>query len=847
MSAAKEFAVCLNGAVSEGLIDRQDAEHLYKEYENARDRHADRVTMTEAERKAAAEIVERMTKDAERKKRLAKLHSFYVAEIVGRAEQHEKGFTAGVISHLVRDIWEKADHSNAEARVRTITGELHRMFGDGIAAYRPKYGGAVQDKAGLNDFIKELFGEETGDATARAAAKAWQETSEYARTRFNNAGGDIKKRHDWFLPNSHDGKRIRKGNALQWARFVEDLNFEIRDPDTGKVLPKDQEREALLGMFETISTDGFNGFKGGVFAGRKLANKRADPRLLQFKDADSWLKYNEVMGGNEIFGLVVRHIEGLSRDIGLLETLGPSPDTMIRYLHGLAESKEKLGGIEGYLDAYIPKSKGEQVKEAAKDALKTGRPDQLAKRFVERPQVILDVYEVLTGRVSNPVSELAAKFFGGVRNVLSMAHLGRAPLSAISDLKFLQHTSSWNGLEASKVLKRQMSFLNPRNAEGRAFAARSGLIAEAWVSKAISVKRYQDELVGDGWTAAMADTFHRVTGLTPWTQAGRWAFGLEFFGMLADQSGKAFGELPSPIRRAFKRYGIKERYWDAARQFASQDFKGARFMDPAGMAKSDDDTLREAGRRLHEMVLTETDFAVPSPDARVQAALSQGQRRGSLPGEFWRSSMMYKSFPITVMITHLMRGGLQEGPKAKAVYLADLMIGLTVMGGVVLQLKDMGMGKDPRDMSETEFWQESFFQGGGLGIFGDFVRAGLSRKDKDLVDQLLGPGVGLLHDTVRLTSSNLRQLYDGHETKFAGELVRYGQRYTPYTTLWYTRLATDRLIWNRLQQMADPNYSASFGRMESRARERGQEFWWSPRKASPGRVPDLGKAWEVGP
>ncbi|TAN58263.1 MAG: hypothetical protein EPN20_16540, partial [Magnetospirillum sp.] len=55
-----------------------------------------------------------------------------------------------------------------------------------------------------------------------------------------------------------------------------------------------------------------------------------------------------------------------------------------------------------------------------------------------------------------------------------------------------------------------------------------------------------------------------------------------------------------------------------------------------------------------------------------------------------------------------------------------------------------------------------------------------------------------------------------------------------------TRAALQHLVYQRLQLMADPTAPRSFARMEARAaKDYGQQFWWRPGEALPGRAPDL--------
>ena len=73
--------------------------------------------------------------------------------------------------------------------------------------------------------------------------------------------------------------------------------------------------------------------------------------------------------------------------------------------------------------------------------------------------------------------------------------------------------------------------------------------------------------------------------------------------------------------------------------------------------------------------------------------------------------------------------------------------------------------------------------------------------------------------------------------------MRFLRSNTPGSSLWYSRLAMDRLIWDQLQELADPEYRRAFKRTEDRARkDYGQDYWWRPGQAAPQRAPDPGAA-----
>src|SRR3546814_5516171 len=62
----------------------------------------------------------------------------------------------------------------------------------------------------------------------------------------------------------------------------------------------------------------------------------------------------------------------------------------------------------------------------------------------------------------------------------------------------------------------------------------------------------------------------------------------------------------------------------------------------------------------------------------------------------------------------------------------------------------------------------------------------------------------------------------------------------PLANLWYTKAATDHLVFHQFQEFFSPGY---LKRMRTRARnEFDQEFWWEPGERVPDRAPDLERA-----
>lgn len=804
---------CIIEKIQRGALSKAEGERIIALTRDLEREHAKRMSPEAAMALAAEDVSRILDADAARQKRVAHLEIIATARVTKAMNEHPEGMATGAISLLVRDVTDNARGPNVDIRHREVLGTLHAMFAEGIERLRPKVLGLVPERAALRNVVRELFGEATGDAEAKAMAKAWAESAEYARQRINTAGAHIAKREDWGLPQMHDHKLVGDAPKNEWVDFVfPRLNREkMVDPISGMKLDDMRVLDALDKAHERIRTDGLIDMVPGV-SGRagKLADRHADHRFLVFKDAQSWLEYQERFGSGDVYATMTHHLDVMSKDIAMLEVLGPNPDATVRYM---ADAIRKNAALKG------EKIPGVSLK------------------------LLDDIYAIQTGRANRPANEPVAEFMSGVRNILTSAQLGAAFLSSITDLGFQKVAREFNGLPVMSVMRNYLKFMNPRGAEDRVFAAQLGLVSEHYTSMMLAQRRYFGDTMGPEITRKISDVVLRASLLSTWTQAGRWAFGAEFMGFLGRNVGKPLKELPDGMQRAFQRYGIGADEWDTIRAAPVLEKDGAPFVWTRRIAEQGS---VETASKLHRMVLSEMEFAVPTVDTRTLAITRQGTQAGTLVGEIMRSVALYKSFPVSVITTHIMRGLNQRTGTKAGLYLANLFITSTALGALAYQAKQIQRGKDPLNMDPTSkdgrrLWAAAMAQGGGLGIFGDFVFADASRFGGGPAVTFAGPVAGLIDDMARLTVGNAQQAAKGKDTHIGRETTRFIGRYLPGNSIWYSRLAFERLVLDQTQQMVDPEAGMAFNRIESVARrEYGQRYWWRPGKPLPSRPPDLG-------
>ncbi len=802
-----DLTKCIAEAVSAGRMSVERGQEWSKRIDD----HEQMLNMSGeispelARTRAEQAVFEAKRAEVALQRRQKALQTIAVHRMVEQVQRHPDGVGAGVMSLLVKDMGGRAGYSNVDNRAKAILAQFQAKFSDVMNRYRTKAGGLVQDREGLRNMVKEIFGTSSGDANAKAAAQVWGEVAEMARQRFNKAGGAIPRREDWGMPQYHDPIRVQKVAKQEWIdEIIPMLDRQKMTDAAGNPLSDIELRIMLDHAYDTISTNGLVDMMPGRIGGTKLANQHRDHRVLNFKDADAWLAYHDKYGHADIYTTLNDHITGMAHDISKLEIMGPNPEASFRYMRDLAR-KEGLEGVQ--------------------------------MRMLE------SVWDTVSGKANAAESVHFADFMQSVRHVLVSAKLGAAFLSSISDLGFLRQTAAFNGIPAAKVLKRQLSLMNPANAEDRLMAVKMNLTAEAWTTRALAANRFT-EVTGANFSAKMADFTMRASLLSAWTDAGRKAFGMEFQGLLAEQVGKTLDELPDALKTGFQRYGISAEEWDILRATDLLEHKGAQFFSPENlMARQDlDEGARtKLATKIQEMILTETDYAVPTPDARVRAITTAGAKRGTIVGELARSGFMFKSFPITVITTHLYRGALQNGAKNKGAYLASIVASTTLLGAVALQMKELSRGKDPRSMDDPKFWASAFVQGGGAGIYGDFLFSDVNRFGGSLLKTTAGPLAQLaLEDIPKITLGNVQEFVRGEDTNLAADLVQFSRSYTPGGSLWYTRLAFEREVLDQLQLMADPKARTKFRRIQrKRRRDYGQDYWWRPGAATPRRAPDF--------
>jgi hypothetical protein len=708
----------------------------------------------------------------------------------------------------------KANVLSMESQARAIERDAERQMIGTLEASNPKFFGLIANKEGEQAIVRELFGESTGIPEARKGAEEFHKVTSALRERFNRAGGDVGQLEDWGLPHHHSQMKVAKAGREAWiADVLPILKREAYVNEDGSRMSEPQLDSFLSHAWETIATNGANKVDPGQFKGGGARENRGNAsRQIHFKDAQSYIDYQAKYAERSLYEVMVGHVAGVSKDIAMVETMGPNPDHMFRYVR----------------DALVIDAKHA-------DQTKLGKIEAEARR-------VESLYNVVSGKTQPVASEHLARTFDTLRNWMGASRLGSSFITSFSDDATMHLTAHVNNLPEMRLIANELAALNPANKMEERMALRAGLSMNTMLSY---LNRFGQDGLGSSFSSKLLNTTLRVSGLNAITEARRRAFGVTYMHALGaivrdhadlaaiDKDDHAIllskGITPTDFA-VWKKAELED--WGSGNNTMLTPEAIYRIPDASLQELGDPKVLKEqAATRLLGATLEETDVAVIEPGARERAQVGEGVQRGTIKGELLRSFYQFKSFPLAMIEKHWQRGMSYPNKGGRAAYLATLLAATTILGMVSLQVDQVLQGKDPRNLNPAKKggvrnWIAAMLKGGSLGIYGDFLFSDSTSGGNSPLASLAGPVAGMAEDFFKLTQGSIMKASQGKRTNFGAELVRFIRGNTPGASIWYAKGALDHLIFHRLQEYFSPGY---LGTLRNRAeREFGQRYWWEP-------------------
>lgn len=830
---------CLISAADQGAITREEAQALADLFDETFAQGRLAMGDAPARAKAKEQLEKVLRTEAIEKRRQADLTEAARLTLKTRLLASTDGafkWAKAVLSH-----YGFRDGSSVRGRAEAIMATAHAAMGDFMFAFR-RSGilGRRENRSMYGDFVRELHGEHSGDATAHALANAVSRVFEDLRQRFNAAGGAIGRLEGFGMPHSHDRLKVKATGREPWKAVMRSLLDPSRMTDslTGQVISPRRFEAALDHAYENIVSEGRAHMtptmqRSGLGA---IGNRRQDERFFVFRDATAWLAYHRDFGKGDMVQAVVNHVNAMSKDIAAMELLGPNPAAMVEWM------KQVVGQDVGRMEAGLPS-------QTQANALLPNSQARAGEAYIGW------LWQTLRG--TGTVISGAANFTAGVKNFTTAAVLGATGILAAATDPFI--ASAARRLAGIPVTQNVSAMIRNLSRQSRDDIVRSGVMWDEYLHVMGDDIRFAGPALGAEWTRWLADRAVTWNLLKPLTTGRKLLEARAWQSHIADlaREGVAFGRLDQRFRRTLEGFGITRDDWDI--WTAAIDHNG--FVTPTEIinrggtvqylnlnqgALSNAQQLaevralrhREAAEKLAELTTSWSERAVPTGTPNARAVVSAGTQRGTFPGELIDYFLHMKSFGLSFTALQVEAigemGSTRGGGSVRTGlgYFAALAIPLSIGGGVYIQLKALADGKDPEDMTAAAFWEKALLTGGGFGLFGDFLRASQNRFGQSTLEALQGPGIAFLSDAIGAAYKHATDPLE--EGRKAGDKLL--DRWTPVLSSHpLTRAAYRRVLLDNLQWATDPKADKSFKSKAAAAKKNGSGYFLPPGTLTPGR------------
>ncbi len=630
---------------------------------------------------------------------------------------------------------------------------------------------------------------------AEAMAKVISKWQEVARQDANKAGAWIKKLEGYIVRQSHDMYKIHGAGFDAWK--ADALNWLDIPRTFGDAGPTDK-------TLQQIWSDLASGIHLRPLAedtpakpSANMAKRLSQSRVLHFKDAGAWFDYNAKYGTGTMREAVLGGLGHNADTTGLMRVWGPNPQSTFDQV-----THEIMNGIS----------------------------DPSARRvFADRTAGALrNQLMAVDGSMNIPVNHMGAKWATTIRAGNRMSKLGASLLSQFSDIAFYGSEMKFQGRGFLSGMAESIASLgqNLTKAEKVRLMGMIGVYADS----SIGDFHARFSLAEDGAAGAftkLQQQFFKWNGMTWWSDRQRVGaqFGLSHY--IAQNADREWGKVNGDLQRVLGLYGIDAKEWDVIRK--------------SGLIKGDDgrslvvpENIKDAKIRdkYRTYLIDRSQYAQLRPDAATRATMIRGTRPGTVEGEFMRFIGEFKSFSVVAFQRTIKREIYGRGANSFAealkngngemTGLAQLMAWTVLFGYTSMVAKDFVKGRNPRDPLSKKTWIAAMAQGGGMGIYGDFLFGEVkNRFGGSLADTLLGPTLGGSLNTVGDLYGRAR---DGDP--LAAPALRAVISNAPFINVFYSKMALDYLFLYSLQEAMNPG---SLQRMESRIqKQNAQTFWLRP-------------------
>lgn len=696
--------------------------------------------------------------------------------------------------------------------------------------------------------VKEIFGKPSGDAEIAGLAKSVQDTLEQLRLHYNRYGGDIKKLANYGIPQSHSHYKVIQAGQEAWIKYTLPMTDRSKyRHENGSLMSEAEVADVLKAVYNTIASEGHN--KASVQAhavqsetdlpvGFNMQGLHQHHREVHFKDADTWVKYQEEFGEVNFHDLLSNHIRRMSTEIGMMQTFGSNPEKLVKQLgHDLLNNMMQ-----------DPK----YVKEH--------------RKIQKQAKLINKHYDELAGQAL-PIDSNLAQVGGMLRSWTVATKMGSAFITAFSDQATMKLASEMHGMAYSKVFGKHLKQFT--NKEDRDFAISIGLGVKEMTNAL--VRFGDDDLLASASTKLakantntrkIANAVIRASGLNHITASAKRAFGVSLMHHVSNlNSAKKWAELGPKDKKMLEGGGIKEQDWNALQLVTRTEAPtGEKLITNQDIFKMSDDAIldyynfdktgytaqdladhafklkEQLANKYMNNIYTETNAAVLEVGARETTFMGLGRERGTVANELTRFFWQFKQFGLSMVTRQWTRAMAQGTPQEKFVYLAKLFAYTTVMGGLVAQIQNLTQGKDLDDPTTLDFYMKAIVKGGSASFLADAISATSDPTERSVKDFIIPAAFKDLMSVGTMATGAGQAYLSERDSSYGAEAVNVIKNNIPFQNVWYSRLIFDRLVIAEMQELFDEGYRERKQRRQEN--NHNMSYWWDLDNDNI-RVPDI--------
>lgn len=674
-----------------------------------------------------------------------------------------------------------------------------------------------------NPFFRDGKGPETSislNDNAFKLAKIVKKYNDMVLDDKNALGAWISRLPGYVLRQNHfpDNMLRAAGNEVKdeashktaWISYIKDRldadrTFKGEDPDKFLSVTWDN----IIEGKNILTLD-----SSSQFGTRNIAKRLSAERVLHFKSGRDFFEYDQRFGSGDLMEGLLHGFYKAGQDLGLMKGLGTNPKANLQKIIDLLNQT-----YTGKKAAKLNFSKFENL------------------------------YKELDGSINLGAENSLPKVLAAVRTIGETGKLTGISITSLADFAgMMAETVNYQGMNMfetfSSLLKESTRGKTPD--EIKKILGPFNLFTDLFTTYVNEHHAFREELTGK--LASYRAGFYKFVGFTGLMRRFKSAMIVTMQNYYGNLSKNPFNKLDDQTKLVLGLYGIDQDIWNIMRKTTLKKIEGYDLLTVDNIKEiSDADAnayllktkpqykkfskrqienfKKDVQSKWRMFLYDRTHHGVLEPGARERAWLNQGFEKGTAMGQILRMMTQFKSFATTLFNRQIIKNIKGYGPglnMSKTIpSLASYSVMMTMLGYMVLSMKDVLNGKEPRDPLNPKTALASFMQGGGGGIYFDILYSEISRSNGGAASTILGPTFA----DIEAVFKTLKNVGTGKLDKAGVRLINLLEANTP-VDIWFLKPAYEYLIGYQLKEALDPGY---FRRLEGYyLNNTGQEFFLKP-------------------